>query len=399
MAYQNPNLFYYRLAQAASGVVAKLVFHRKILRNEIRDKQGPFVVIANHQAALDFVNLIGATRRPMSFVISRSFFSSLPIKGIMEKIGVIPKQQFQTASSDLRKMRAVIDAGQPVVIYPAGLMCEDGLSTPIPSATYKFLKWLDTDVYVARATGTYFVTPKWARGIHPGRTYMDIYQLFSREELSTLSEEAVREKAEEALLFDAYREQEQTQVCYGNPTVEGLENVLYVCPHCGQEFTIQAEKNTLRCTACGYEQVSDRYGFLHNHKGLGEEIRYVSDWSRKIYAGVTERLRSGALSELSSAVTIRMVDEQKHKFVDVGEGTIHLNEEGFRICGTIHGETVDLQVPIAHIPTLPFCPGKHLEIQQGSTIYRCVPTDARLVMKFVNMVKGFYTLRHQTATV
>ena len=73
MRYTKPNLFIYRLAQVISWFVATFIFRRKILRNEIRGKQGAYVVIANHQAALDFVNLIGATRRPMSFVISKSF--------------------------------------------------------------------------------------------------------------------------------------------------------------------------------------------------------------------------------------------------------------------------------------------------------------------------------------
>ena len=135
MQYNKPKKFHYRIAQTASLCFSTFVFNRKILSNEIKDKKGPFVVIANHEAALDFVNLITATHRPMSFVISKSFFSALPVKNFMTKMGVIPKQQFQTQPTDLKQMKAVLDAGEPVVIYPAGLMCEDGLSTPIPSAT------------------------------------------------------------------------------------------------------------------------------------------------------------------------------------------------------------------------------------------------------------------------
>ena len=125
MSYQKPSLLHYRVAQLVSGIVATVMFRRKFLRNEIKGKKGPFVVIANHQTALDFVNLIGATAQPMSFVISRSFFSTLPVKGFLEKMGVIPKQQFQTSVKDLKKIKSVIDAGQPLVIYPAGLIFLD----------------------------------------------------------------------------------------------------------------------------------------------------------------------------------------------------------------------------------------------------------------------------------
>lgn len=394
MEYMRPKKLYYRIAQAASWIVSKAVFRRKFLRNEIRGKKGPFVVIANHQTALDFVNLIGATRQPMAFVISNSFYSSLPIKGFMDKMGVIPKQQFQTTVKDMKRIKAVIDNGDPLVIYPAGLMCEDGLSTPIPGATYKFLKWLGADVYVAKAVGTYFVMPKWTGGMRPGRTTMDIYKLFSAEELAQTDVQTVKEKTEEALLFDAYREQEQMQVAYKkNDDLNGLENVLYMCPHCKKEFTISVrDKNTLCCSACGYEQISDKYGFLHNEKGIGPELRYVSDWSKLILDAQKVKILSGAEIKLSSGMKIHMIDGKKNKFIEVGSGTLTLTESAFLIDGTINDEPVQMEVSIAGLPTLPFSPGKRLEIQVGKTIYRCVLDDGKLTMKFINMLKNYYQI-------
>jgi len=394
MRYESPNKLYYGVAQAASWVAAKLIFKRKFLRNEIKGKQGPFVVIANHGAMLDFVNLIGAAKRPMSFVISNSFYSSMPIQGFLRKMGLIPKQQFQTAVKDLKRMKRVIENGEPVVIYPAGLMCEDGLSTPIPAATYKFLKWLDTDVYVARSRGTYFVMPKWGKGLRPGRTYMDIYQLFSKEELARTDLATIRRRTDEALLFDTYREQEEDRVKYmGGGDIRGLENVLYICPHCGKEYTMEVSgKYTIRCTACGYSQTSDQFGFLHKDSEVGPEYRYVSDWSRWISEQIMQQLQVGSDASLTMQAQIRMIDDQKHKFVPAGSGTVTLSEKGFVIDGQLRNEPVKLEVSIGGIPTLPFSPGKHFEIQDGSTIYRCVPKDGRQVMKCIHMVKAFYEL-------
>lgn len=64
MQYKKPNLIVYRLAQFLSWVLAWVVFRRRVLRNEIRNAKGPFVVIANHQCKLDFVNLIGLCPAP-----------------------------------------------------------------------------------------------------------------------------------------------------------------------------------------------------------------------------------------------------------------------------------------------------------------------------------------------
>ncbi len=389
MDYVRPSLLHYRTAQAVSWVVSKAVFQRKFLRNEIKNARGPFVVIANHQAALDFVNLIGATRRPMSFVISNSFYSSLPLKNFMDRMGIIPKQQFQTTVSDMKRLRAVIDAGEPLVLYPAGLMCEDGLSTPIPSATYKFLKWLGVDVYMARTTGSYFVMPKWSGKLRPGRTYMDIYRLFSAEELKELDVPTIRRRTDEALLFDAYAEQQEHQIRYaGGDDVHGLENVVYLCPNCGAEFSIHAEgKSTLRCDRCGFAHTADATGLLRNTGTCGPEIPHISRWSKLIMDATQEKMASGQLQQLISPVTVHMIQPGTTKFQPVGQGTLTLDASGFTYEGLLSGEQQTLQIPIDCLPTLPFCPGKHLEIQRGSTIYRCVLEDGRQVMKFIHFLK------------
>jgi len=397
MHYVKPRILHYRIAQAASLLVSALVFRRKLLRNEIKGLCGPFVVIANHGAALDFVNLIGATSQPMSFVISNSFYSTLPIRRFLDKLGVLPKQQFQTTLSDMKRCKAVVDAGEPLVIYPAGLMCEDGISTPIPGATYKFLKWLNVDVYVARTKGAYFVMPKWSGKMRPGRTEMDVYKLFSKEELKALPLEEVKKRTDEALLFDAYREQETLRAVYsGGDNIRGLENVLYVCPHCGGEFTVNSVgKRALRCSACGFAVKSDRYGFLRETSAFGTGLRYVSDWSRKIFNAQLERLRTGKEQMLSSPIRIHMIDRGEQKFRQAGTGVLTLTAEGFTIRGMLRGKPLEFAQSIAGIPTLPFKPGRHLEIQQGQEIYRCLPKEGRLVMKFINMVKGFYALKNE----
>lgn len=395
MYYTKPRLLYYRLAQAVSRIAAAYIFRPQVLRNEIRHIEGPFVVIANHQSMLDFLTLINLTRRPMSFVISQSFFRSLPITGFFEKMGVIPKQQFQTTVTDMKRMRSVIKNGQPLVIYPAGLMCEDGLSTPVPEATYKFLQWLKADVYVARCRGTYFAMPKWAKGIRPGKTTMEVYKLFSKEELAAADLETIQKKADDALLYDAYREQEQLQFSYRhNDNVEGLEQVLYRCPHCGTEFSIEVrDKSTLHCRSCGYAAQSDKLALLHNTCGFGPELRYVSDWSRMIHDTLKQAVQDGTLDTLSDEVSVEMIDETRHKFVPIGRGTLTLDKQQFIFRGRLRGKKTEQVFPISHLPTLPFKPGKYLEIQHGEDIYRCRLRRGHLVMKFINLVKIHYQLQ------
>ncbi len=378
----------------AAWFVAVFVFKRKFLRNEIKGKKGPYVIIANHEASLDFVNLVGATSTPLNFVISKSFFDTLPMQKVVSKLGMIPKQQFQTSIKDLNRMKSVIESGNVLVIYPAGLMCEDGLSTPVPVATYEFIKWLKTDVYVAKTSGTYFSMPKWSKGMRKGRTYLDIYKMYSKEELAEAPVSEIKAKADEALKFDAYQDQEKILVRYKkNADITGLENVLYMCPECKSEFTIRVKKKKdIYCERCDFEQTCDEYGFLHRVGREGPELRYVSDWSSLILDIVRQKITSGDKAPLTTHAKISMIDAEKHKFLEVGEADVTLFEDCFIIKGELRGESVDIKVPTATFASLPFKPGKYFEIQHGSDIYRCYPTDGALVMKFINMVKVYYEI-------
>lgn len=395
--YNRPNIFIYRFVQLVAMIFSAIVFKRKIIRNEIKHAEGPFVVIANHQAAYDFVNLISTTSRPMTFVLSNSFYNTLPFPRILNGLGVIPKQQFQTSVSEMKKIKAVIDNGAPLVIYPAGLMCEDGISTPIPRATYKFLKWLGVDVYVAKTSGTYFAQPKWSKGFRPGKTHMDIYKLFEKDEIKRLPISEIKERTEKALLFDAYREQEELLVKYeNNNVIEGLEKVLYMCPHCGSEFSIQVkDRSTIYCTECGFEETSDEFAFLHNEKGIGREIRYVSDWSRHIFENMKEHVRRNREYTISAATRILMLDYEKHKFKEVGQGNISLSPKSVILSGIVNGNPIELKMVSTQFPSLPFTPGKYLELQNGKNIYRLVLDDSRLVMKFINLLKASSELYEQ----
>lgn len=391
-----PQAFTYRVTQALSFIVSKYLFRKKYIRNELRHAKGPAIVLSNHGAALDFINVIGAANKPMNFVVSNSFYNSLPLKREMDRLGTIPKQQFQTSMQDITRIRSVIDNGGILVIYPAGLMCEDGIGTPIPAATYRFIQWFDADIYVARSYGSYFVKPKWAKKVRPGRTYIDIYKLTDRADLHKLTADEFKSLAERALSFDAYREQDEIKAKFrGCSCIEGLEEVLYLCPNCKKEHTMKIkDRDTIYCTECSYAERSDRYGMLHRTSEVGDEIRYVSDWSRLINARVRERVDSGTALPVSFSARLQTPNSATSKFEEVGEVTLTLTEESITLDGTAYGEPFLRNVSTAPFASVPFKAGVFLEVQNGDEIWRVLPDDGRLVMPTVNLIKAIYAKRN-----
>ncbi len=378
---KKPSKLVYRFVQAISIVVSKLIFRCKTLRNEIKGRKGPFVVIANHTCALDFVNLIGKNHIPMTFVISNTFYNTLPVRWFMDRLSLIPKQQFHTVLSDLYKMKSVIKKGEILVIYPAGLMCEDGQSTPLPASTYDFLRWLKADIYMARSEGQYFTMPKWGKGLRPGKTHIDIFKIFDKDELESISAEEFQARTDAVLLFDSYAEQEVLLNKHaGGNRVEGLQNVLYQCPHCKSEFSIKVKgKSSLYCEECGFEQTMDKYGFFHADKG--EEICHVSEWARIIY----NNLKESSEREMSLECEFKTLIDGKRGFFSVGYGTVSLTAEGITLSGDLNEH-----ISTDNFVSLPFSPGNYFELQHGDHTWRCYPKDAKQVMKFVNLIKIRY---------
>lgn len=387
------NGFLYRMTRLLTKIYSAFVFKRHVIRNELKGKKGPFVIIANHQCAMDFTNLCATVKQPLYFVISDSFYRTMPVKGIMTKLGVIPKRQFETGVVDMRRMKAVVEQGKNLVIYPAGLMCEDGVSTPIPEATYRFLKWLGADIYMAKSYGSYFAMPKWAKGTRPGRVDIDIYKVFDKEELKAVATDELVRRLDEALAFDAYREQETRLVKHKlGDNIEGLENVLYYCPNCKREFTIKVESESdIVCTECGYSEKCDEYGFLHKTSECGEEIRYVSDWSRLIQDRLSEKIANEGI-DITERCDIYTIDDEKKKYVKRGEGCVTLKDDSVTLVGTHDGEAVEFTVSAVHYPSVPFSPGKYIELQHGDCSYRCYLSDGRLAQKYVNAIKIMHKL-------
>lgn len=390
-----PNFFIYGVFKLTSKIISKYIFNLKVVRNELTKKDNSCVIVANHESAIDFIALAGASKHKINFVISNSFYQSLKINPFLKSCGVIPKQQFQTTISDLKKMKKIVDNNQTLAIYPAGMMSEDGKATIIPRSTGKFIKWMDKDVYIAKISGSYLTKPKWSKVNRKGRMELEIYKLYSKDELESLDADSIYNEINEKLYFDAYKEQENRMIKYKHgDNIEGLENVLYRCPKCHKEFTIKLNcKNSLLCEECGYEVTSDQYGFLtSNDKEY--DFKYPSEWSSLISKEVEKEIMLDDSYELHSSAKIFMIDYKQHKFKEAGECFVTLNRDEIKFDGFLDNEKFNKNFDIMKFPILPFSPGKYFEFQNGLDIYRIYLEDGREVIKWIEAIKCFYKINN-----
>lgn len=394
-SYRKPNIFLVGIVKAISKLACTLLFRIRVIRNELKGSSGRRVIIANHESAVDFLTAYAVMPRNTSLVASRSIVHSLPIYPLVPMMGILEKNQFQTTVGDMRRMKSVLNHDGLLMLYPAGLMTESGASTPIPLGTGRVLKWFDADVYVSKVSGTYLSSPKWSKVRRRGRGTLDVYKLISREELAALSDREAQALVESHLYFDAYRDSEKNRIPFKHgDNVEGLEHVLYKCPACGEEFTMGVRsKNTLLCSACGYEVSCDSFGLLSAPEGKEALFRYPSDWHAHIERFVRNSVLENPGFLLTTRAAIHKINDKKHRYEPVGEGTVTLSFDRFTIDGTVHGQPFSKKIPTASFPMLPFQPGKRFEIQLGEDIFRILPEDGRVVMKWLLTLKSVYHIK------
>lgn len=387
--YKKPNFFVFNFFKLCCRFMAKFVYHYKAGINELKGKKGPYLLLSNHEFKLDFMNLYPLVPGRSHMVISYSFYKTSKIRKIMDICGLIPKQQFQTTPKEMKQMKNVIRNNMPLILFPVGLMTENGMSTNPGESTAGLIKFLDTDVYISKIRGGYLTKPKWSNILRKGKIKIDIVKLYDKEQIKELPLEEIYKTICEELKYNSYDYQEQHMIKHKHgENVEGLNYVLYQCPDCNKEYSITANKDTLKCNNCGYEVKADKYGMLNLIKG-NNFYKKPSDWYLNMQQNVTNHILKEPDYTFKSSGKIHMIDAKTSKFNEVGEGLLYLNKENIILEATINNEPTKLELVTSTYPLLPFQPGRHIELQNGMDIYRIIFDNPYDASKFNMYLKEF----------
>ena len=393
--YKKPNFLAYLFFRSIGKFVSKVTLKTKVLRNELKGVHGPAVVLMTHESGLDHCCLSLITKRRLTFVISESLYNTTKFFRLFKLLHTVNKKQFRTGIDDIKEMKAVIENNGCLVIFPAGVCTACGTNTDLPSATGKFLKFLGTDVYIAKLNGVYLSNPKWSDIKRRGITEIDIYKLISAEKLKERSQEDLYKLVDEALKYDEYEWQENKMVKFRNgENVVGLENVLYSCPCCKAFGSISCKgKDTLFCEKCGYEEKADEYCMLHKISKNGNEIKHISDWAVIIRDELKERIRNDNNFKYEIDGEIRSLNIKKHQYEVIGDGKVTFDKNRI-ILTNKNGDILFNESTLSFI-SIPSIPGKFMDLQYVGGIFRFYPHNGKDVQSFVDSVNAISELHKE----
>ena len=293
----------------------------------------PCLVLMNHSSFIDLE--IASTllfARKFNIVATSDSFVGI-MKWVMRLIGCIPTKKFVSDANLIRDMvYCVKELKSTVVMYPEASYSFDGTATPLPDSIGRCIKMLGVPVVMIRTYGAFTRQPLYnclrKRKVDVSA---DMKYLLSIEQVTNMTADEIQEIVNKEFSFDNFEWQQENQICINEPErAEGLNRVLYKCPHCKTEGKMLGKKERLVCQQCGKQYELTEYGYMEALDG-DTKFNHIPDWYRWERECVRKEIEDNTYL-LDIPVDICMMVNMKAIY-RVGEGILKHTAEGFHLTG------------------------------------------------------------------
>lgn len=330
---------------------------RLLCNVDLSKLEPPYIVLANHSGFADVGGLIKLlSPNAANFVISETQIVKWP--KLIKYLGILPKKQFTVDTSLIRDINYVLSKKRPVVIYPEAKLSVVGELNIIKPAASKLVKMLKVPLVTVCFHGSYIHKPRWAKSKRFVPIYAEAKLAVSKEEVAEISADEIHKRIIENLSYDDYAYQLENKISVNVPDLcEGLENVLYKCPSCGEEFAMKTRGNVIQCAKCESAAIQNEYGSL-----LDCKFDKVTDWYFWQRECVKEELEKGAYRFEDFFRVEKLVGK---KYVDFGEAKLVHDESG--ISASWSGGSLSFKAGAFY--TLSFN-GEYIYLPASDAVYR-----------------------------
>ena len=378
-----PSILFRALLKLLSAADLKATnFHCRSIGMERLGADEPCLFLMNHSSFIDLK--IASTilyPRPLNIVCTSDGFVGKA--WLMRHLGCIPTQKFVSDLSLVRDMLYTVrELRSSVLMYPEASYSFDGTATPLPESIGKCVKMLGVPLVMIRTYGAFARDPLY-NGLQLRKVDVsaEMEYLLSPQEIAEASPAEINSLLAERFSFDNFRDQQERQIRITEPfRADGLNRVLYKCPHCGREGAMTGQGITLRCSSCGKTYQLTETGFLQAQEGE-TEYPHIPDWYRWERSCVRQELLDGSY-RLDIPVRICMLVDSKSIY-RVGEGRLIHTREGFHLSGC-EGKLDYWQKPISSYSLYSdyfwYELGDMICIGNSKVLYYCFPTGQQDVV-------------------
>jgi len=208
-----PDLLYW-LVHGSPRWLWRLIGTARTLGLENIPAAGPFLLIANHQSAMDPMLIQSLCPRPMHAMAKSTQFRVPVIGSIITHCYGYPVRRFQVDPQAARITLRRLAQGHPVAIYIEGERTWDGNIQSPKKGTVRLALKAGAPILPCAIAGAYDVWPRWARTPQGGRICISYGKTFSLPHLDKRPErEAYLQQATDTIMIAIKNELDRAESC------------------------------------------------------------------------------------------------------------------------------------------------------------------------------------------
>lgn len=156
-----PSWLWYQYCYWHSATVMTLGFSLRTEGSGHVPRQGPALLLANHQSFIDPILVGLAVRRHAVFLARQSLFRHRWLAWLMRSLHAVPVNQEGFARKGLETILQQLQAGRVVGIFPEGERTRDEQMSPFRAGIHLLIKRLAMPIVPIGIAGAYDAWPRW----------------------------------------------------------------------------------------------------------------------------------------------------------------------------------------------------------------------------------------------
>ena len=367
--------------KAGAKLLSLKVKFRTVGGDAVRALKGPYVYLSEHHSWLDAASLYMIDpNNGMVGVINEHIFRTPILGTLMRKSGQIPKKLFYPDFVCVKNILRTIKNGRPVAIFPEARLSTDGGPSYINDNIAGLVQKLRVPVVLVEIRNNYFLAPKWRKGTLRGVSEAKIQRILQPEDLEKMSREELADIIRKDLSYNEFKH--RISDFYSPKKAKGLENILYMCPHCRTLYSNRSRGNVMTCKHCGKQ-----YHIGCDYHFLDEDIPTIYEYYQKIRA-----IEKETLSEISLdiPVDVKIFKDQERK-VRKENGVFHLDAEKVWFKSSV--SDLYFEYTVEQLEGIAYSPNEEFELYYQNDLYYFYPpkgerTVCTRVALLFEMLKG-----------
>lgn len=331
---KKPALFWRVLTKVISQpALLSVHFKHKEIGMEKLGKGEPALILMNHSSFLDF-EIAYSMLFPRKFNTVATLDSFVGDLGpLMKQIGCFPTRKFIADLQLIRDIKHCLFENKcSVLMFPEAAYSFDGTKTTLPGTVAGLVKRLGVPLVMIETFGSYLRDPIFNKLQNRDLPVSaEMRYVLSPEQIKEMSVEEIQAVIDKEFSFDQYRWQKENGIVIDEPfRADGLETVLYKCPHCGKEGKMEGKGIHLTCHECGKVWELTELGYLKATEGE-DYFDHIPDWYKWQRECVRHEIEEGTYG-FDVPCDIYMIVNTSDVY-RVGEGRVSHNFDGLHLTG------------------------------------------------------------------